>query len=118
MQRMAEFVEQGVRLVDAEEASLAVSGAGEIHHVEDNRQRLAVELVLVAQRTHPRAAMLRGPGEIVADEERDRRSRAPKNRPRARIGMVEADVAALDEGKAEQAMSDVERRRDHPSSGR
>ena len=43
-----------------------------------------IELLLVAERAHPGAAVLRGPCEIVADEQRDRRAVAADPSRRAR----------------------------------
>ena len=110
---MAELVEQGVRLVEAEQARLACAAAREAHHVDDDRQDAAVELLLVAQRAHPGAAVLRVPREIVADEQRDRRAVRADRRPGARVGVRQSHVVARDEGDAEQAMGDVEGGGDH-----
>ncbi len=103
-----------VRLVEAEQARLAGAAAGETHDVDDDRQDAAVELLLVAQRAHPGAAVLGVAGEIVADEQRDRRAVGAERRPGARVGVGERHVVARDEGDAEQAMGDVEGGGDHP----
>ena len=113
VQGVAEFVEQGVRLVEAEQARFAGAAAGETHHVDDDRQDASIELLLVAQRAHPGAAVLRVAGEIVADEQRDRRAVRADRRPGARVRVRQSHVVAGDEGDAEQAMGDVEGGGDH-----
>src|SRR3712207_8989593 len=46
------------------------SAFGEIHHVDDDGADLARQLLLDAVRAHPRAAALRGPGKVIAEEDR------------------------------------------------
>ena len=105
VQGVAELVEQGVRLVEAEQAWLTGAAAGETHHVDDD--------LLVTQRAHPGAAVFGVPREIVADEQRDRRAVRADRRPGARVRVWQSHVVAGDEGDAEQAMGDVEGGGDH-----
>ncbi len=112
MQRVAEFMEQRVRLVVAQQARLALAGAREIHHVHDDRRGLAVEPALVAQRRHPGAAVFGGPVEIIADEQRDRLAARISHAPGARILVRQVDVSALVEIQSEQTARDLEGRGD------
>ena len=94
VQAVAELVEQRAGVVEGEQRRLARGALVEVHHVEDERAHLAVELLLVAQRRHPGAAALGGPREIVAEEHADvpavaaasppRRAR-PDDRPARRV---------------------------------
>ena len=67
-----------------------------------------------------RSALIQAPlclefaGEIVADEQRDRRAVGAERRPGARVRVRQSHVVAGDEGDAEQAMGDVEGGGDHP----
>ena len=58
MQSVAKFVKQSARLINAEQAGFAGRGLGEIHHIDDDGLDRAIELLLVAERTHPSAAAL------------------------------------------------------------
>ena len=58
MQRVAEFVKERARIVDAQQTGLAFASLGEIHHVDHDRQLRPVELLLAAETAHPRAASL------------------------------------------------------------
>ena len=66
-----------------------------------------------------RSALIQAPlcfesrGEIVADEQRDRRAVGADRLPGARVGVRRGHVVARDEGDAEQAMGDVEGGGDH-----
>ncbi len=66
-----------------------------------------------------RSALIQAPlcfevaGEIVADEQRDRRAVRADRRPGARVRVRQSHVVARDEGDAEQAMGDVEGGGDH-----
>ncbi len=71
VQRMAEFVKERARIVEAQEAGFALGRLHEIQHIDDDRQDLAIELFLLAKIAHPGAAAFRGPREIIADEKRD-----------------------------------------------
>jgi hypothetical protein len=69
---MAELVEQRARIIDAEQRRLARRTLGEVHDVDDDRPHLVrVQLVLVAPSRRPRAGPLRGPREIVRQEQAD-----------------------------------------------
>ena len=60
VQPVAEFMKQRARIVGRQQRRLAVRALGEIADVDDQRHDLAVELLLVAQRGHPRAGALGG----------------------------------------------------------
>ena len=79
VQRMAEFVEQGARVVEAEQRRLAVGGLGEIADIDDVRRDVAGELLLIAQRRHPGAAALGRPRR----NSRRRTGRSARRRGRA-----------------------------------
>ena len=113
VQGVAEFMEQRPRVVEAEQTRLALGPLGEIHHIDHDRQLRSVELLLAAEIAHPRAAPLRGPGEIVADEERDGRAVASAHGPGANVGIIELEVEAFFETEAEQAARGIEGRLDH-----
>ncbi len=112
VQRVAELVEEGARVVEAEERRIARAGFGKIHHVHDDRPDVAVELLLAAKTAHPGAAPLRGPGEIVAEKEADVAAVPVRHVPGADVRMVERHVVALGEGEAEQVLRRMEGRRD------
>src|ERR1700733_6991237 len=86
VQAMAEFMEQRARVVDAQKTRLAVAALGEVHHVDDDRQLRSVKLLLAAESAHPRAAPLRRPREIIAQEQRFWRAVAPNHLPCANVG--------------------------------
>ncbi len=71
MQRVAEFVEQRARVIEAQQRRLAAGGLGEIADIDDQRADVARKLFLIAQRGHPGAAALRGAREIIAEEQPD-----------------------------------------------
>ena len=106
-------MEERARIVEAQQAGLALGPLGEIHHIDHDRQLRSVELLLAAEIAHPRAAPLRRPGEIVADEQRDGRAVAPAHGPGANVGMIKLEVEALLEAEAEQAARGIEGRLDH-----
>src|ERR1700730_12080870 len=71
VQGMAEFMKQGARIVETQEAGLPLAGLGEIQDIYDDRPDLSVELLLLTEGTHPGAATFRGPREIIADKKCD-----------------------------------------------
>ena len=102
VQRMAELVEQRARVVEAQQRRLALRALGEVHHIDDERPDVAGELLLVAQRRHPGAAMLGGAREIVAEEQADMAAVGDPSPPRpARRGARPARPQRR-EGQAEQ----------------
>ena len=113
VQRMAEFVKQGARIVETHETGLPLAGLGEIQDIDDDRPDLAVELLLFAEGTHPGAATFRRPREIIADEKRDLLSVAPGDRPGSRVGMVKRHVLAFAEGQAKEPVRGEKRGLDH-----
>ena len=114
MKGVAEFVKERTRVVEAEQARLALAPFREIHHIDHNRQLSAVQLPLSAELAHPGAAALRGAGEVVADEKRDRRAVCAGDRPGAGVVMIEFQVEALFEPEAEQTVRRVEGGFNHP----
>ena len=56
VQRVAELVEQGMSVIEAQQGRLAAGGLGEIAHVDDQRTDVARQFFLIAQRRHPGAA--------------------------------------------------------------
>ena len=58
VQRVAEFMKERARVGGAEQARLALSPFGEIHHIDHDRQLAPVELLLAAETAHPRPAAL------------------------------------------------------------
>src|SRR5438045_7237091 len=109
VQPMAEFVEQGARVIEAQERRIAL---GEIVVVDDDREHVAVEHLLLAIAAHPGTGMLAGPREIVVQKEADRTVRRVAYLIGAHIRMVERAVMALDKAEPEQASGAVERRCD------
>ena len=97
VQRMTELVKQGVRVVVAEQHRLAFGRLGEVADIGDERTDIAGELLLIAQRGHPGAAALRGPGKIVAEEQTDLSAVTGAHRPDAHVGMPDRHVRALGE---------------------
>jgi hypothetical protein len=114
VQPVPEFVKQRARVIEGEQARLPGRRLGEVHHVDDDRQRLAVEPLLLAKAAHPGAAALGWPREVVADEQRDRTSVRVLDLPGAGVGMVEGDVGAWRERHAEELRGREEGRVDHP----
>ena len=114
VQRVAELVEQGAGVVEAQQRRLAVGGLGKIHHVDDERADVAGELFLIAQSGHPGAAALRCAREIIAEEQPDLSAVTRRAPPRpARRGARPARPCAA-RSQAEQALRRIERGLDHP----
>src|ERR1700730_1587801 len=79
VQRMAEFMKQGAHIVETQETGLTLAGLGEIQDIDDDRPDLSVELLLLAEGTHPGAATFRRTREIIADKKaRSLVRRAPR----------------------------------------
>ncbi len=114
MQRMAELVEQGARIVEAQQRRFAVGSLGEVAHIDDQRPNVAGELFLVAQRGHPGAAALGRARKIVAEEQADLGAIAAAHLPDAHVGMPHRHIGALGEAQPEQAFRRVEGGLDHP----
>ncbi len=72
-----------------------------------------IELLLAAEVAHPGAAPLLGPGEIVADEQRDRRAVTAGDRPSARVWVMQRQVEPFGEAQPEQPPRRVEGGVDH-----
>ena len=114
---MAEFVEQGARVVGRQQRRLALGALGEVHDVDDQRRDFAVQRLLVAQRGHPGAGTLRGTREVIAVEQRLVLAAGVLHLPDPHVGMPDRNVLALMEGDAEQARRAVERGSDHVVEG-
>src|SRR6185312_12410149 len=80
--------------------------------VDDQRRDGPRHVLLVAERTHPGAAALRGAGKIVAIEKSDMFAPAG-DFPDAHLGVIDRYVLAWVEIQVEQAVRRVERSRDH-----
>ena len=113
VQRMAELVKQRARILEAQKGRLAVGALGEIHHVDDQRLDVAVEFLLIAQRGHPGAAALRGPGEIIAEEQADLVAAGAAHLPDPDVGMPHRQLGAHGKAQAEQTLRGIERGLDH-----
>ena len=109
VQRVAELVEQRAGVVEGQQRRLAL---GEVHHIDDDRADVALELLLRAEARHPGAGALGGPAIIVAEEQRDVAA-VLGHLEGAHIGVIGRNVRPLGEGEAEQAGGGVERCRDH-----
>ena len=93
VQRVAEFVEQRARILEAEQRRLAVGGLGKIADIDDERRDIAGELFLIAQGGHPGAAALSS----RARNNRRRRARsccrrAPRDFPDPHVGMPDRHI--------------------------
>ena len=113
VQAVAEFVEQRARVVRRQQRGLALGALGEIADIDDQRRDRAIELLLVAQRGHPGAGALRGPGEVVAIEQRLVAAARVLDLPDPDVGMPDRDILALGKGDAEQPVRAVEGGLDH-----
>jgi len=56
VQGMAELMKECAGIVEAQEAGFSLGGLGEVQHIDNDRQHLAIELSLLAKGTHPGAA--------------------------------------------------------------
>ena len=113
VQAVAEFVKQRPRVVRRQQRRLAVGALGEIADIEDQGSDLAIELLLVAQRGHPGARALRGPGEVVAIEQRLVLARGVLDLPDPHVRMPDRNILALGEAEAEQPGGAIEGGGDH-----
>ena len=117
MQRMPELMEQSAGIVEREQRRLARARLGEVHHIDDKRALVAVELLLRAQRRHPGAAALGGASEIVAEEYSHVAAAGVGHFERAYVRVPDRDILALLKIQSEQAVCRRERRRDHVVEG-
>src|SRR5437870_4331420 len=106
---MAELVEQRACVVEAQKAGLAAAPLGEVRHIDDQRADVAFELLLVAQRGHPGAAVLGGAREVVAEEQAAVAAFGVADLPGLDVGMPARNVAAALERKPEQLVGGIER---------
>src|SRR4051812_24953693 len=98
-------MEERSRVGEAQERRL---GLGEVRDVDDDRADIARELLLAAEDAHPGTAALRGPSEVVAEEQPDVPP-PPPHLPGAHVGVVARRVLETREFKAEQAARGLER---------
>jgi len=107
VQAMAELVEHGGDVGEADERGLARRGLGEVGDVVDDRQR-AQQFRLADEVAHPRAAVLVVALEVVAVPERQRLAVGIEDLEDAYVGVVDGDVLALFEGDAVELVGGVE----------
>ena len=117
MQGMPELVEQRAGVVEREQRRFARARLGEVHHVDDKRALVAVELLLRSQRRHPGAAALGGTSEIVAEEYAHVPAAGVGHFESAHVRVPDRDILALLKTQSEQAVCRRERRRDHVVEG-
>ena len=86
MQPVAEFVKQGLGVVEAQKGGCA---SGEIVVVDDDRGYRAVQGFLVAVTARPGAGLLARPGEIVVQEDAEMIAGAVTHLPCPHIGVVD-----------------------------
>ena len=104
---MAELVEQRAGVVERQQSRLAGRRFGEIAHIENDRADVADQLLLVAQRGHPGAAVLGAPGKIIADEQTDMAALRILHLEGAGVWVIERDSHGR-EAEAEQAARGLE----------
>ena len=108
---MAELVEQRAGVVETSSAGLPGSGLEKfitLRMIGD----LAGQLLLVAQRGHPGAAMLGLAGEIIPEEQPDMLAGGVLHLPGAHVGVIERHVHRR-ESQTEQPPRGLEGRLDH-----
>src|ERR1700723_307186 len=110
-------MEQGAGVVGRQQRGLAVSSFGEVADIDDQGRDVAVELLLVAQRGHPGAGALRGPGEVVAIKQRLVLTRTVLDLPDPYVRMPNRNILALSEADAEKARRAVKSGLDHVVEG-
>src|ERR1041385_8699401 len=106
VQTVAKLVEQGARVVEAEERRVALR---KVVVVDDDRQHLAIEALLLAVAAHPGAGMLSRPREIVVQKQADRTTAGVAHLIGTHIRVINGAVATLDKAQAEQPPGSVER---------
>ena len=113
VQRVAELVEQGLRVVVGQKCRLARGGLVEIADVQHDRSTHTAELALVAEAAHPRARLLRGAREEITVEETDQATVALTDLPDAHIRVIDRQVLAGRELQAPELVGDEELRLQH-----
>ena len=88
MEGVAEFMEQGARIVEAQERRLALGSFREIHHVDDDRTDLAGQSLLRPEGAHPGAAALGRASKVIADEGSDLGAVRVNDAPCANVRMI------------------------------
>src|SRR3984893_172527 len=107
---MTELMEQRPRVFKGEQHRFAFARLGEIHDVDDDGADVAAEPFLLAQASHPGAAMLGAAGKIIAEKEPALPALRIPNLPDPHILVPDGNVFALLEAQAEQPVRGVERR--------
>ena len=107
VQPVAELVEHGGDVVEAEQCGLARRGLLEVSYVEDHRQ-LAQQFRLADQHVHPRSAILVVALEVIAIPQRQRLRISVEDLEDAHVLLVNGNVLALFEGEAVELMRSVE----------
>src|SRR5208283_3515452 len=105
MQSMAEFVEHGGYIAEADEGGLAGAGLGEIGDVEYHRYQ-AEQFRLAHKNVHPRAAVFVVALEVVAIPESERFAVGIENLEHANVRMVDGNVGTLFESDAVELIGD------------
>ena len=113
MQRMAELVEQCVRVVEADQLRRAGRAFREIHHIDDDGADIAGKFFLAAELRHPGAAALGGPREIIAEKQRHMFAPLVQDFERAHFRMIKIEPAPLDKPQPEETLGHMEGGGDH-----
>ncbi len=109
MQGVAELVEQGGRLVEAEKRRLAGGGLREVADVVDDRSDVPAALLpLLPEIVHPGSPVLAGAGEVVDVEESEVGPVGIQHLVGPYVRVVDGGVGAHLEGDAEERVRDVE----------
>ena len=96
VQAVTKLVKQGFGFVERQQRRFALRGLREIAGVDDERDYIAVEPLLIAERAHPGAAALRGAREVIAVEQADLLA-VPHHLPDAHIRMIKWNVVPFRE---------------------
>ncbi len=108
MQRMAELVEQCVRVVEADQLRRAGRAFREVHHIDDDGANVAGKFFLAAELRHPGAAALRGPCEVIAKKQRHMFAPLVQDFERAHFRMMKIEPVLLDKAQPEQTLGHME----------
>src|SRR5690606_36739769 len=115
VQRVAELVEERLRIVPRDQDRLARRALHEVRVVRDDRRDHAVESLLAAVCAHPRAGPLAGTGEWIEVEEPDVLARRTvRNLPDPDVEVVDRDIIDWSELEAEELVHDPEHRVPQP----
>ncbi len=104
---MAEFVEQRVDVVEADQLHFAFGCLGDVEHIVDHRLG-APQIALVDEVAHPRPAALGLALERVEIEQTQLAAVTVEHRVGRHIGVIDGQVAALLEGQAVELFGGIE----------